>query len=153
VEPNAYGSISFARITSSGDKDQQLNIIQVKKINPLFSWYHRVPYPMVSHWFDLDDTAFQVWRACLASTPNPGALLLSPVGSLSPSSAIYDFCKSVKRSISDCNAFKEDPLWNSWHQRLLTTARSHNVDKVLNLSYSPTTPDDGGFSKKSNVLF
>jgi hypothetical protein len=59
-----------------------------------------------------------------------------------PSSAIYDFCKSVKRSVSDYQVFKEDRLWHSWHRHLLTTARSHNVDNVLNLSYSPTDPDD-----------
>jgi hypothetical protein len=34
MEPNAYGSISFA-ITSSGDEDQQLNIIKVKKISSI----------------------------------------------------------------------------------------------------------------------
>jgi hypothetical protein len=37
MEPNAYCSISFA-IPSSGDEDQPLNIIQIKKINSLFFW-------------------------------------------------------------------------------------------------------------------
>jgi hypothetical protein len=114
-------------------------ILELLTINYVFSWYHQVPSPVVSRWFDLDDTAFEVW-CTLPSTPNPGALLLPPAGLTRPSSAIYDFHKSVKRSVSDCN---EDCLWHSWHRHLLTTARSHtNVDNVLNLSYSPATPDD-----------
>jgi hypothetical protein len=88
-------SISFD-ITSSGDEDQQLNIIQVKKVDSLFSLYHHIPSPIVSCWFNLSDTDFQVWRT-LPSTPNPVALLLPPAGLPSPSSAIYDVCKSVKQ--------------------------------------------------------
>ena len=38
--------------------------------------------------------------------------------------------------------FKEDRFWHSWHRHLLTTARSHNVDNVLNLTYSPVTLED-----------
>jgi hypothetical protein len=72
MEHNAYGSISFA-IASSGDEDQQLNIIQMKKISSLFSWYHhQVLSPALSRWFNLDDNAFSVW-CTFPSTHNPGA--------------------------------------------------------------------------------
>jgi hypothetical protein len=62
-EPNSYGYISFS-ITSFGDKDQQLNIIQRKKINSHFSWYYQVASPTVSRWFDIDNISFQAWCTC-----------------------------------------------------------------------------------------
>jgi hypothetical protein len=77
---------------------------------------------------DLDLSTFQAWRSLPAPVPRE----VSPASVSLPSSAIHDFSKSVKRSISDYQVFKEDHLW---HRHLLTTARSHNVD---NASTSPT---------------
>jgi hypothetical protein len=57
-------------------------------------------------------------------------------------SAIVDFRKGVKRSISDYKPFKEDHYFNSWQRHLQTTARSHNVDNVINLSYVPVTQEE-----------
>jgi hypothetical protein len=43
LEPLDYGILTFA-VEPSGPEDQQsLSIIQVKKINFLFSWFHQVP--------------------------------------------------------------------------------------------------------------
>jgi hypothetical protein len=114
MEPNACGSISFA-ITANDDKDHQLSIIQVKKINSLFSWYHKVTSPVITQWFYLDDADFQVWHM-LPSTSTLGAMmLLNPEGIPPPSSSpIYDLCKSVKCSISDwrcnCSLFWPDQM-------------------------------------------
>ena len=137
LDPSDYGIIAFA-VEPSGPEDQNLTLIQVKKINSLFSWFHQVLPGSVSRWMDLDFPSFQAWRSLPAPIPQ-GA---SPASISLPSSAIHDFCKSVKRSVSDYQVFKEDRLWHSWHRHLLTTARSHNVDNVLNLSYSPSDPDD-----------
>jgi hypothetical protein len=134
MEPNAYGSISFG-ITSPGDEDQQLSIIQkVNKSTP--SSLGITKSPMLSCWPNLDNTYFQVWHT-LPSTAHSGALLLPPTGLSRPSSTIYDFRKSVKYSISDYNDFKEECLcWHSWHRHLLTTAaRGHNADNVLSLTF------------------
>ena len=137
LDPSDYGIIAFA-VEPSGPEDQNLTLIQVKKINSLFSWFHQVLPGSVSRWMDLDFPSFQAWRSLPAPIPQ-GA---SPASISLPSSAIHDFRKSVKRSVSDYQVFKEDRLWHSWHRHLLTTARSHNVDNVLNLSYSPSDPDD-----------
>ena len=42
LEPYDYGILTFA-VEPSGSEDQSLPIIQVKKINSLFSWFHQVP--------------------------------------------------------------------------------------------------------------
>jgi hypothetical protein len=136
LEPSDYGIITLA-VESSGPKDQILSLIQVKKINSIFSRFHQVSPSGVSRWLDLDYSSFQAWH----SLPTPILQGASPASISLPSSAIYDFIKSVKCSISDYQVFKEDCLWHSWHRHLLTTARSHNVDNVLNLSYSPTDAD------------
>jgi hypothetical protein len=107
LEPGAYGSIAFA-ITSSEDADHELNIVQEKKTHSLFSWYHQAASPTTTHWFDLDNTSCQAWHT-LPSAPNLGALLPPPY---IPSSAICDFHKSAKCTVSDYNVFKEDHLWH-----------------------------------------
>ena len=134
MDPTDYAVLLFG-LDPLGDEDHQLNSIQVKKLNSLFSWFRQHPSATVPTWLTLDYDTFQVWR-----TQAPTSTL-----GITPStatSAIYDFRKSVKRSVSDYQAFKEDRLWHSWHRHLLTTARSHNVDNVLDLNYSPTTPED-----------
>jgi hypothetical protein len=123
LEPSDYGIITFA-VEPSGPEDQSLSLIQVKKIKSLFSWFHQVSSYGVSRWLDLDYSSFQAWRS----------LPTSILQGASPA--------SVSLPSSDYQVSKEDRLWHSWHQHLLTTAQSHNVDNVLNLSYSPTNPDD-----------
>jgi hypothetical protein len=137
VEPSDYGIITFA-VEPYGPEDQSLSLIQAKKINFLFSWFHQVPPSGVSCWLDLDYSSFQAWPS-LPTPILPGA---SPASISLSASAIYDFRKSIKCSVSDYQVFNKDCLWHSWHWHLLTTARSHNVDNLLNLSYSPTNPDD-----------
>ena len=138
LELSDYGVITFA-LEPDTFEDQVLSPVQVKKINSLSSWFHQVSPASVHRWMDLDLSAFfQAWRSLPAPVPQE----VSPASVSLPSTAIHDFRKSVKRSISDYQVFKEDRLWHSWHRHLLTTARSHNVDNVLNLSYSPTDPDD-----------
>ena len=139
MDPAQYGAITFS-LLPSGNYTDVLNAVQVKKINSLFSWYRQVPIPTVSRWFDLDASIFQVWRITPPTPVQNPATLHPPLAT--SNSAIYDFRKGVKRSLSDYNIFKEDRLWHSWNRHLMTTARSHNVDNVLNLSYIPSTADD-----------
>ncbi len=138
ISPSEYGLIDFTTDPFE-EADQNLSLTQVKKINSLFSWFHQIPFSDATRWLSLDYQSFQVWRSQPTPTPQ-GAT--SPAAISLPSSAIHDFRKSVKRSVSDYNIFKEDRLWHSWHRHLLTTARSHNVDQVLDLSYAPSDPDD-----------
>ena len=70
----------------------------------------------------------------LVAAPSPAAAAPSTIDS-----AINDFRKGVKRSISDYKPFKENRYFNSWQRHLQTIARSHNVDNVINLSYVPCT--------------
>ena len=138
ISPSEYGLINFTTDPFE-EADQNLSLTQVKKINSLFSWFHQIPFSDATRWLSLDYQSFQVWRSQPTPTPQGAP---SPAAISLPSSAIHDFRKSVKRSVSDYNVFKEDRLWHSWHRHLLTTARSHNVDQVLDLSYAPSDPDD-----------
>jgi hypothetical protein len=109
VDPSDYGIITFAA-EPSGFEDQILSLIQVKKINSLFSWFHQVTPAGVNRWMELDLPTFQAWRSLPPAIPQ-GA---SPASTISlPISAIYNFRKSVKRSVSDYQVFKEDRLWHS----------------------------------------
>jgi hypothetical protein len=140
LEPDDYALVLFS-IEPEGTEDLSLSMIQVKKIVDLFSWYHQIVSPAITRWFELDIDIFSAWRTQPPSL-QVASSTASSSSSSSSSSAISDFRKSVKRSVGDYNVFKEDRLWHSWHRHLLTTARSHNVDNVLNLSYKPSSQSE-----------
>jgi hypothetical protein len=114
-------------------------MIQVKKLTTLLSWFHQVTHPSITRWFDLTGVDLKAWRT--RSDPTSLKETMPLTVTTTTSSAITDFRKSVKRSISDYKPFKEDRYFKSWNQHLQTTARSHNVDNVINLSYIAATPD------------
>jgi hypothetical protein len=140
IDSSNYGTISFSAVKNGTDKDTTLNNIQVKKLNSLISWFRKNPSSPAGHWFDLIKDTFRTWRTESIVTPATSAT--TPATVPSNISAINDFRKGVKRSISDYKPFKEDHYFNSWQRHLQTTARSHNIDNVINLAYTPVTQEE-----------
>ena len=136
----SYGDILFMTVKTGDTKDTKLNAIQIKKLHALFSWFHQVPNPPISRWLDLTEEIFTSWRT-RSDAVSTTSLPTTTITGSSPSSAIIDFRKGVRRSIADYKKFKEDRFFNSWNRHFQTTARSHNVDNVINLSYVATTAD------------
>jgi hypothetical protein len=129
MEPDAYGSISFASINKGGNEDLQLNFIQVKEINSLFSWYCSVTFPVIIWWFNLDDPGFQQVWCTLPSTPTQGTMLPSPGGIPTSSSSPSTTSARVSNIASLTTA-------------LLRKIRV-NVDNIFNLKNAPgATPDE-----------
>jgi hypothetical protein len=138
ITPDTYGGIDFSTGPAGSETDSKLNVIQIKKLRSLVDWFSQVPNPSPTRWFDLDEDTFRTWRTqSTLKTPAPATL---PVPS--SISAISEFRKGVKRSVSDYKPFKEDRFFNSWQRHLKITARSHNVDNVIDLTYAPSTPDE-----------
>jgi hypothetical protein len=137
MDAPAYGAILFPLI-KDGTADQQLNVIQVKKLGSLFSWLSAQPSPTVQSWFNQKFAGFQSHRIQIlppplnASTPTP----------LTITSAVNAFRKGVRHNISDFKPFKEDRYWYSWQRHLLTTACSQKIEKVFDLTFTATTPAD-----------
>jgi hypothetical protein len=142
IDSFAYGAIPFSVVKNGTDKDTTLNVIQVKKLSSLVSWFRQIISPPAVCWFELTYDAFRVWRTEAAALPGPGASGASGTIPSTTVSAITNFQKGVKRSVSDYKPFKEDRYFNSWQRHLQTTARSHNVDNVINLAYVPSNPDE-----------
>jgi hypothetical protein len=137
IDPAAYSSILFT-LKEDEPPYQTLNVIQVKKLGSLQSWFSQQTNPTVASWFNLDFAGFQAHRMQLIPVPVP-----APAST--KASAITDveaFRKGVRRNISDFKPFKEDRYWYSWQRHLLTTARSQNIEKVFDLSYQPTTASE-----------
>jgi hypothetical protein len=139
INASAYGAIPFRTNSNSDNKDTTLNIIQVKKLSSLITWCNQVATPPVVRWFDLTEDTFRIWRT------QPDTLAISEPThepSTTSISGISNFRKGVKWSISDYKPFKKDRYLNSWQRHLQSTARSHNVDNVINLDYVPVTLDE-----------
>jgi hypothetical protein len=138
----SYGGMLFSSTNGGTDKDSALNIMQIKKLSALVSWFRQFPAPSAAKWFDLNEAAFRSWRTQPATPPVSAVTAPAAATAITTISAITDFRKGVKRSISDCKAFKEDRCFNSWQRHLQTTARSHNVDNVINLLHAPANQDE-----------
>jgi hypothetical protein len=112
IEPSIYGDIPFSNVKRGTEKDTNLNVVQTKKLSSLVSWFRQPPSSPAVHWFDLSEDTFRTWRTDSAITPSPPvpALTTTPTTAIS---AIMDFRKGVKRSISDYKPFKEDRYFNS----------------------------------------
>ena len=73
IDPSAYAAVPFSVIKDGTDKDTNLNVIQIKKLSALVSWFRQTPASPAVHWFDLSEDAFRTWRVKsiipAASTP------------------------------------------------------------------------------------
>jgi hypothetical protein len=65
IDSSDYGTIPFSIVKDGTEKDTTLNVIQVKKLNSLVSWFRQHPSSPAGHWFDLTE-----------DTNRPGALNL-----------------------------------------------------------------------------
>ena len=137
LTPDAYGAIEFSIHDDGSHAHTKLNVIQIKKLRSLVDWFSQVPNPSATRWFELTEDIFRSWRT--QSTLTLPATVPTPS---SAPSAISEFRKGVKRSVSDYKTFKEDRFFISWQRHLTIMARSHNVDNVINLTYKATTPDE-----------
>jgi hypothetical protein len=142
ISPSSCGGTLFSSTNDGADKDSALNVMQIKKLSALVSWFRQFPAPSAAKWFDLSEAAFRSWRTQPATLSVSAATAPAAATAITAISAIADFRKGVKRSISDCKAFKEDRCFDSWQRHLQTTARSHNVDNVINLLCVPTNQDE-----------
>jgi hypothetical protein len=142
ISPSSYGRTLFSSTNGGTDKDSTLNVIQIKKLSALVSWFRQFPAPSAAKWFDLNEATFRSWRTQPATPPVSTATAPTAATTITAISAITAFRKGVKCSISDCKAFKEDRYFNSWQHHLQTTARSHNVDNVINLLHVPANQDE-----------
>jgi hypothetical protein len=142
ISPSSYGGMLFSSTNGGTDKDSALNVTQIKKLSTLVSWFRQFPAPSATKWFDLNEATFCSWRTQPATPPVSAVTAPTAATAITAISAITDFRKGVKHSISDYKAFKEDRYFNSWQRHLQTTARSHNVDNVINLLCVPTKQDE-----------
>ena len=139
LAPDAYGAVEFSTQADGNDAHSKLNVMQITKLRSFVDWFSQVPTPSATRCFDLTEgDAFRLWHTQSTLT------LPAPVSTVpsSPPSAISEFRKSVKRSVSDYMTFEEDRFFISWQRHLTIMARSHNVDNVINLSYKAITPDE-----------
>jgi hypothetical protein len=58
IDSFAYGAIPCSVVKNGTDKDTTLNVIQVKKLSSLVSWFRQIISPPAVRWFELTEDAF-----------------------------------------------------------------------------------------------
>ena len=121
----------------------------IRNIDYLQQWYRASDDPNdVRIWFKLQEPEFNSWKhrlfhdasAVLESDEavvDPSVLMSSLLPASTSQSEATMFLRSIKRSPSDYNKFKDDSRWKQWNRHLKATANSHGLGHVLTPSYVP----------------
>ena len=145
------------------DREQRLTIVQRNKLLAVQAWYHSLPTPSLSSWFDLNAIVFDAFRNQQALPPAAGipqanpppdtgagastsdSIVVSPPAKVP--SAADEFAKGTKRSVDAYKDFKDFKQWNIWHRHLRAVGRLHGLDKVFDSNYIPSNDDDKALFK------
>ena len=121
----------------------------IRNIDYLQQWYRASDDPNdVRIWFKLQEPEFNSWKhrlfhdasAVLESDEavvDPSVLMSSMLPASTSQSEATMFLRSIKRSPSDYNKFKDDSRWKQWNRHLKATANSHGLGHVVTPSYVP----------------
>jgi hypothetical protein len=135
----------------SGSYLYHLSAVTIRNIDSLQSWFTtqtEVDCTRVD-WLALDQLTFRKFsmgltfqRTVKTEDPEPDIPISSaaPTPSLSlQNRELESFQRSIKRSPSDYNKFKDDSRWKQWNRHLKATANSHGLNDVLNPTFVPST--------------
>jgi hypothetical protein len=95
ISPSSYGGILFSSTNGGTDKDSTLNVIQIKKLSTLVSWFRQFPAPSATKWFDLNQATFRSWRTQPATPPVSTVTAPTAATAITAISAITDFRKGA----------------------------------------------------------
>ena len=89
--------------------------------------------------FSLRRTVLRHMKAEPTAQENTQTPIKSDPVQLPHHSEVESFQRSIKRSPTDYNKFKDDNRWKQWHRHLKATANSHGLNNILTPSYVPVT--------------
>ena len=88
------------------------------------------------------------------STPIQGATAGRPGATRSLPSPLAEWKKGVKRDMTLYIELRQDKEWDRWNTRLCATARTQEVDRVLDPNFSPRDAEDRGlFEAQQNYMY
>ena len=88
------------------------------------------------------------------STPIQGATAGRPGATCSLPSPLVEWKKGVKRDMTLYIELRQDKEWDRWNTRLRATARTQEVDRVLDPNFSPRDAEDRSlFEAQQNYMY
>eukprot|EP00957_Ditylum_brightwellii_P012755 964023-Ditylum_brightwellii.AAC.1 len=106
LDPPTYGAV-MCLIVKDGSSDHQLNVIQVKKLGSLLSWFQAQPIQGTSTKFNLDFDGFQAHHIKFVTV----TLIAAPT-TFAPM-AVGNFHKGICYNLLYFKLSKEDFYWYS----------------------------------------
>ena len=128
------------------DEGAKLTNLELNKLTKILEWYATHPQGgSTTLFFELDAIKLSQFASRGHDTPAIEPSIAPTSNATSHSTmddAVRDFIKGTKRDISHYEKFKDDKKWTVWNRHLLSTARTHGVNNVLNNDYTPDTASD-----------
>jgi hypothetical protein len=133
----------------------------IRNVELLQEWYQQQLSPNYMIWFELNAKKFSTWKnlqvfSNIEPEPVPDPVNSSHLSERSTGSGTNGdaalFLRSIKRSPTDYNKFKDDNKWKQWHRHLRATARSHGLSNVLDPTYKPETHEDTALFDVQNTF-
>ena len=114
----------------------------------------------LDEWRAIDHGEFQNFQLNIfpslghTNTPVHGAIAGRPGAARSPPSPLAEWKKGVKRDMTLYIELKQDKEWDRWNTRLRATARTQEVDRVLDPNFSPRDAEDRAlFEAQQNYMY
>jgi hypothetical protein len=142
---------TYSTVNDKGEKIKTYNKIPpmlIRNIELLLKWYFEHTFPDTCLWFTLNECKFKTGNSItsmllVTKTPAPTTLGTTSPTSMVPTpipvSKASSFLRSIKRSPSDYNKFKDDSRWKQWYRHLKATSNSHGITHILDPAYIPLT--------------
>jgi hypothetical protein len=90
----------------------------------------------------------------MVTIPSVTASAAAAAGRAPPPTPAENFLRGSKRDKSHYKAFKNEAQWDDWWRGFRATARTHQMQDVLNVAYGPTTPDEKAlFDEKQAFMY
>jgi len=143
ITPKDLDEISIIDESATVNK---LSIVQLRKVGWAQKWFQAnnpADNSDYAVWFDLDSEKLKSFIISGGVKPKVEAM---------SSSTKSELLAGVKRNITDYPILREDKFWLSFHRSLRSMAATHAVSEVLEVTYSPTSPEEKALFKVKNTF-
>ena len=117
--------------------------------------------PIGDDWTSLTSDEYNEFRTSMAliaplvaiGTPNVSSSSITSTSSRTQD-PIADFKKGIKWDATLFTLFKDEMQWDAWQQNTLAQARAQGVEDVLDVNYSPSSPEEQAlFLEKQKYMY
>jgi hypothetical protein len=166
IDKQSLEDVEFSNQNNEKVKFKKLDIIRILKIQ---QWYADQTNPTSDTWSMLTKDEYDIWKnnftvrgiqgapVIPATTVSPSITTIpatvSPAIATTNDTAVRQFQRGIKLSVSEYPKLKEDKFWRTWSRSMKTIANMHGTNNILDPLYIPKPEDAALFLVHQNFMY